>query len=174
MGSTVKVVAVFEQPFWRARGLAGAAFSHDGPMREIHDMSGPHGDPAALFGFCALPPSGDAPTEAEVISQFVDLFGAEAARPIAVLIMDWRREPLTTPPEAIGLADYRTYGHRVYQSPGMTGHLHWVSTETSTEAPGHVEGALAAADRAVAAIAAATGAGTTLPSEHSQEARTRT
>ena len=152
MGTTIKVVAVFEQAFWRSRGLAGAAFSYAGPMREIHDMSGPDGEPAALFGFCSTPPSDDAPTTDAVIAQFVELFGDEASHPTSVDIMDWRHEPHTTPPEALAANSYQTYGHTAYQTPAMDGRLHWAGTETSVEAPGHVEGALAAADRAVTAI----------------------
>lgn len=155
MGATTKVVTTYGQPFWRSKGLAGAAFSYDGPMREIHDMSGPEGQPAALFGFCSVPPSDDAPTDDEIIAQLVELFGPEAARPNEVHVMDWRSETHTTPPSALGLTDYRTYGHAAFQAPALDGRLHWASTETSTDAPGHVEGALAAADRAVAAIATA-------------------
>ena len=45
-----------------------------------------------------------------------------------------------------------TYGHRRYQEPTAGGRLHWASTETAPYAPGHIEGAIAAAERAVAAI----------------------
>ena len=45
-----------------------------------------------------------------------------------------------------------TYGHRWYQEPAADGRLHWASTETAPNAPGHIEGAIAAAERAVTAI----------------------
>ncbi|MFF9819339.1 FAD-dependent oxidoreductase [Streptomyces sp. NPDC014006] len=51
MGAVAKVVARYPAAFWRNDGLAGAAFSRTGPLQEIHDMSGPGGTPAALFGF---------------------------------------------------------------------------------------------------------------------------
>ena len=152
MGATVKVVAVFERPFWREKGLAGSAFSYTGPMRELHDMSGPEGEPAAIFGFCALPVGEPAPTKDDVIAQLVDLFGADASHPTDVLVMDWRSEGFTSPENVERLTNYQTYGHPEYQRAFLDGRLHWASTETSPVAPGHIEGALAAAERASSAV----------------------
>ena len=152
MGSTTKVVVRYPTRFWRDRGLAGAAISHVGPIRELHDISGPGGEPPALFGFVTGPP--DAPTvgAGDVIAQLVEIFGPDAAHATDVTVQDWRREPWTSPPMERRLDDYRTYGHSVYQRPSWDGRLHWSSTETATDSPGHIEGALAAAERTVEAI----------------------
>ena len=151
MGASVKVVASYSHPFWRDAGLAGSGFSHVGPIREIHDMSGPGGTPAALFGFAQ--PNGGASLDREtVLGQLTRLFGPLAATPQSLWIHDWQLEPFTVAPEAVGLIDYSTYGHRVFQQPSLAGRLHWASTETAPDAPGHIEGALAAAERAAAAV----------------------
>lgn len=152
MGSTVKVVAVYDRAFWREQGLAGSAFSYSGPMREIHDMSGPDGTPAALFGFSAVDIGAEAPSVEEVTAQLTELFGPEAAEPTEVFIMDWRAEAFTSPSNVERLTNYQTYGHAEFQKPTLGGRLHWASTETSPVAPGHIEGALTAAERAVNAI----------------------
>lgn len=152
MGTTVKVVAHYNRPFWRHIGLAGAAFSHVGPLREIHDMSGRDGTPAALFGFTQPAGTEPAPTRDQVLGQLAALFGPEAVAPLQLWIHDWRDEPFTVAPDAIGLADYATYGHRVFAQPSLSGRLHWASTETASTTAGHIEGALAAAERAAAAI----------------------
>ena len=152
MGATIKVVAVYERAFWRESGLAGAAFSHDGPMREIHDMSGPDGHPAALFGFCSIPPGATAPTEDDVRHQLEALFGPEGSNPTAVYVQDWRAEEHTSNGATLALQNYATYGHGEFQQPAMDGRLHWASTETSPIAPGHIEGALVAGARAAEAI----------------------
>jgi len=152
MGATVKVVARYGHPFWRDRGLAGSAFSHVGPLHEIHDMSGPGGAPAALFGFARPRPGTPAPARGEVLDQLAALFGAEAAVPSDLWIHDWRHEPFTVSPGTLGLTDHTTYGHRGYQHPSLGGRLHWASTETAPVAPGHIEGALAAAERAAATV----------------------
>lgn len=154
MGAMTKVVVRFERAFWREQGLAGAVMSHVGPMREMHDMSGAGGCPALLFGF--VPPSGPgAPTvdRDQVMHQLVGLFGQEMPEPLEILVHDWRAEAHTSPPGAERLQAYETYGHPSYLEP-VAGRLHWASTETSREAPGHIEGALAAGARAAAAILA--------------------
>lgn len=152
MGSTVKVVAHFDHAFWRNEGLAGSAVSHIGPMRELHDMSGPDGQPAAIFGFVPNNSPSPAPTEEAIRHQLVEMFGPAAADPIQIIIADWRSEAATSPPGVEQLQAYQAFGHDLFQRPALDGRLHWTSTETATVAPGHIEGALAAAERVVAAI----------------------
>ena len=154
MGATTKAVAVYDHPFWRDVGLSGSAISHVGPLRELHDMSGPGGSPAALFGFAPAVPGRSALTEVDVARHLGGLFGARAAHPLEVIVADWRREPFTSPSGVERLTAYQAFGHELYQAPALGGRLHWASTETATVAPGHIEGALAAAERVVAAIAA--------------------
>jgi monoamine oxidase len=68
------------------------------------------------------------------------------------LIHDWRYERFTSPPAVVRLIAYHTFGHSIYAEPQMNGRLHWASTETAQENPGHIEGALAAAERAADAV----------------------
>ena len=153
MGAITKVVAIYSEPFWRHDGLAGAAISYVGPMREFHDMSGPDGNPAVLFGFVPTIVVGQATLSVEkALQQLTSLFGPKAAHPEKLLIHDWRRESFTSPPGIERLNAYQTFGNSSYASPAMGGRLHWASTETSSESPGHIEGALAAAERAANAI----------------------
>ncbi len=153
MGNMTKVVVRYNHAFWRRSGRSGSALSDVGPIREIHDMSGRDGVPAALFGF--VPPAhAGAPTvtDGQVVDQLVEIFGPEAATPVAVTICDWRNEPLTSPPSAERLTAYDTYGHDVFRHPTFGGRLHWTSTETSATHPGHIEGALEAAERTSTAV----------------------
>jgi monoamine oxidase len=152
MGNVTKVVAVYREAFWRKTGLSGAAISHVGPLREIHDISGVNFDPAALFGFVPLEPDAPPPTTDEVIGQLVEIFGPEAAHPVEVLIKDWRIDAQDGSVAATTHSPMGTYGHRLYQEPCGQGRIHWASTETAPVTPGHIEGAIAAAERAVEAI----------------------
>ena len=152
MGAIAKVVAIYPTPFWRAHGLAGAAISHLGPMREIHDMSGPDGSPAALFGFAPGQIGEPTATPEACLAQLVELFGPEAAEPSELVVHDWRAEPWTSPPGVERLTAYQLFGHDLFAQPVFDGRLHWCSTETAIEAPGHIEGALAAAERAARSI----------------------
>ncbi len=155
MGAFLKAVARYPEPFWRDQGLAGAAFSHTGPLREVHDMSGPDGEPAALFGFAPLAAGTPTPDADAIRTQLGALFGAEAAAPLELVLADWRAEPHTSPPGADGLTRYETYGDARYREPAAAGRLHWASTETAQDAPGHVQGALSAGIRAAGAVARA-------------------
>lgn len=153
MGAVTKVVAVYTKPFWRTVGLSGSAISHVGPMRELHDMSGPGGSPAALFGFVPGPAGGGRTvTAADVGQQLQAMFGDQAAEPLAITIMDWRDERWTSPLGVERLSAYQAFGHQRFQQPALDGRLHLASTETATESPGHIEGALASAERAAKAI----------------------
>ena len=63
-----------------------------------------------------------------------------------MIIQDWRNERYTSPSDVEQLSDYQAFGHQAYSMPAMAGRLHWASTETAATSPGHVEGALQAAD----------------------------
>ncbi|WP_042397420.1 flavin monoamine oxidase family protein [Streptacidiphilus carbonis] len=157
MGAVVKVVARYRSAFWRQAGLAGAGISRVGPLQELHDMSGPDGDPAALFGFApaqALRPN----LPRAVTEQLTLLFGQAAASPEALHVQDWSQERWTSPPHRHRLQDFGLFGHALYQRPALDGRLHWASTETAAEHAGHIEGALAAAERAATAVLSAAAA----------------
>ncbi|MFJ8856318.1 flavin monoamine oxidase family protein [Streptomyces sp. NPDC102437] len=153
MGAVAKVVAHYPAAFWREDGLAGAAFSRTGPLQEIHDMSGPGGEPPALFGFAharTVRPG----FEQAVTTQLARLFGPAADSPVALHVQDWSAERWTAPSTVQHLADYSLFGHRLYRRPALDGRLHWASTETATECAGHIEGALASGERAARAVLA--------------------
>ncbi len=143
MGAMAKAVAEYETPFWRARGLAGAAVSYVGPLREVHDLSGPNGAGAALFGFAS--PSTVALTPTAVIDQLVALFGEEARRPRTLHLQDWRSECWTSPAGVEHLTAYETYGDPRWRE-AIHERLWLASTETGPDHAGHIEGALAAAE----------------------------
>jgi monoamine oxidase len=147
MGETVKVVAMYSEPFWRDSGLAGAAISRVGPLHEIHDLSGPGASPAALFGFART--GSVAPNEFEIRNQLARIFGERAASPQELLIKDWGSDVWTNPHDVPGLGspNYGLFGHEVYQHSYLDGRLHWCSTETAPHYAGHIEGALEAAER---------------------------
>lgn len=157
MGDTIKVVAMYDEPFWRTDGLAGAAISRVGPLHELHDLSGPGGSPAALFGFArGAQPQGL--SETDVRAQLARIFGPRAGVPRKLQVQDWSREQWTNPAASVkgfvpGAPDYSLFGNVVYQQAQLGGRLHWSSTETAPHYAGHIEGALEAAERTVKAIA---------------------
>ena len=143
MGDIAKVVATFEAPFWRSQGLSGRAASQDGPMVEMHELSGPHGnDPAALFGFVPreLSPGSREDLDSRVREQLRALFGAQA-EPRTLTLQAWWTEPETLP-EGHSNGALKLLGHPALREPWLGGRLHLVSTETAAEHPGHLDGAV--------------------------------
>ena len=152
MGGIVKTVAVYERAFWRDAGFSGAAFSPRGPLQEIHDLSGPGGTPGALFGFTALREPGQrAPDRAAVLDQLGRMWGPAAATPLQLHVQDWSREAMTSPPGVALLTGYERFGHPLLTQPHLGGRLHFCSCEAHP-GHGHIEDALAASERAVAAV----------------------
>ena len=47
-GSVIKVLAVYDQPFWREDGLSGEGFAPYALVREVYDNSPPAGEPGVL------------------------------------------------------------------------------------------------------------------------------
>ncbi|MEM9477842.1 MAG: NAD(P)/FAD-dependent oxidoreductase [Pseudomonadota bacterium] len=158
MAGQAKAVAVYDRPFWREAGLSGDAMSRRGPMVEIHDASPARGGPYALFGFIGVPPAARADTarlKQAVEEQLVRLFGAGAATPRALFIKDWALDPLTaTPSDAAPQYSHPAYGLPTAMRGLWDGKLIFAGTEVAPSFGGYIEGALEAAEVALAQLAA--------------------
>ncbi|MFF0222177.1 flavin monoamine oxidase family protein [Streptomyces sp. NPDC004629] len=152
MGAVAKVLARYPRPFWREAGLAGAGVSRVGPLQEMHDISGPDGAPAVLFGFAPTQLARRTGFEDQVRAQLAAVYDPAAGEPTELLVQDWGQEEWTSPDDVHRLTTYQLFGHDLYQQPTLDGRLHWGSTETAPDFAGHVEGALIAAERAAHAV----------------------
>ena len=155
MAGQAKFVAAYPKAFWREAGLSGDGMSHRGPMSEIHDASDGTGQAAALFGFVGASPSyragiGQEELKRQAIAQLVRLFGPEAAQPLWSAVQDWAQEPLTAAKDDLRPLSY----HPMYQGaqvPEAWAERLWLAgTEQSPNYGGYLEGALEAAELAVA------------------------
>ncbi|MGH9285126.1 MAG: flavin monoamine oxidase family protein, partial [Acidimicrobiales bacterium] len=103
MAGTVKCAVAYTTPFWRAAGWSGSAYSHAGPLYEVHDACGPGGAPAALWGLVAGDPVLRAMAPGErvqlVLAQLERLFGPGAADPVEYFERDWSADPNTNEAE---------------------------------------------------------------------------
>jgi monoamine oxidase len=153
MAGQAKFAALYEEPFWRKRQFSGQAFSQVGPMSEIHDGSNRQGGPYGLVGFLGLPAAArrdETSLQAAILEQLAEIFGPAARQPLVTFYRDWAREPFTA--TRFDQAPLRE--HPLYRPPaGQTGcwenRLLFAGTETSEHQGGYLEGALAAAVRAV-------------------------
>lgn len=159
MAPQAKVAALYDQAFWRDRGWSGRIFSRAGPLMEVHDHSGADGQSAALYGFIGWPPDyrkeASADLEAHIRAQLRRCFGADAPEPKAVHIEDWATDPLVvTPRDLTEPVAHPQPGPALIREPQLAGRLWFAGSETAAQSPGLIEGALAAAEHAVAGILA--------------------
>ena len=151
MAGHAKVIAIYDQPFWRNEGFSGDGISHRGPLVEIHDASPEPSTTGALFGFVGVPANMRrklGPDLARLgIEQLTDMFGTDASEPNDVLVCDWANEPLTaTVADEKGPDHHPAYGLPLPLTNMWDGTLLLGSTEIAPVHGGFLEGALEAAE----------------------------
>lgn len=158
MAAHAKFVAVYERPFWREAGLSGHAQSRVGPLVEIHDATAP-GEQPALFGFVGVPAvirqrSAEA-LQHQALAQLARLFGEQALLPVQRFYRDWSVEPfVAAPADALPPSHHPAYGQHQPLPAAWAKFLILAGTETAASHGGYLEGALEAAQAAVAQVLA--------------------
>ena len=155
MGSMVKVLALYRQPFWRERGLNGLGIGNL-PTLELTVDSSPPGGPGVLAGFIAgeraahwqrLP---EALRRRAVLADLQAWWGPEAAEPLDLVLHNWNDENWSGGAFTSFLTPgaWTAYGS-IAQQPHQR--VVWAGTEAAHRWPGYFEGAieagLAAADQ---------------------------
>ncbi|WP_066257702.1 flavin monoamine oxidase family protein [Hydrogenophaga flava] len=157
MAAQAKALVSFATPFWRAAGHSGNAFVRhpQAVLGEVFDQS--RGPAGALGGFVALDASQREHFRVGlpllVESQLAQLYGIEAQAG-QLMLQDWAQERWTcsdadrAEPPAWPQAD------PLLRRCHWGGRLWFGGTETATHGAGHMEGALASADRLAHALLA--------------------
>ena len=153
IGSLIKTIAVYPEPFWRAEGLNGQVTSDQGPVKVMFDASPESGTPGVLLGFIDADdarPLDDKPfsaRKAAALVSYVRYFGAKAAHPTQYIDQVWDHEVYTggfpvgqTPPGVL-----TEYGPALREPIGR---IHWAGTETATTWIGYMDGGVQAGQRA--------------------------
>jgi monoamine oxidase len=155
-------MAVYDEPFWRDRGLTGQATSDVGPLKLTFDNSPPSGRPGVLLGFLEGRQArllGREPLDLRreaVLACFARLFGPSALEPERYIERSWADEEWTR----------GCYG--CYMPPGgwtgfgpalraPVGRLHWAGAETATVWNGYMDGAVQSGERAARELLEAEG-----------------
>ena len=159
MGSAIKYLALYDEPFWRGEGLTGQVISSTSLVRAVLDGSPPDGRPGVLTCFVTGPAAREMGrlTEGErrevVLGELARFFGPRAGRPYDLIEQNWMAEQYTrgcyhayAPP---GL--YTTYGPALKESIGR---IHWAGAETVPYEFGSMSGAIHSGRRVAAEIVA--------------------
>jgi monoamine oxidase len=159
MGSVIKCMAVYGDPFWREEGLSGQATSDEGPAQLSFDNSPPSGRPGVLLAFVEgaharvlsrRPPED---LRREVTACLVRWFGKRAASPEEFLALDWSAERWSGGCYGAHLAP----GVLTQFGPALRepcGPIHWAGTEAATVWTGYMDGAVRSGERAAAEVIA--------------------
>lgn len=152
MGTAIKMMLVYETPFWREQGLSGFALTdHDVPQL-LYDNSPEDASCGILLGFTEGLPArrwiaetADA-RKAEAIRTAVACFGDRAATPKEFIDKSWTEEEFSRGCYAGTMTPgtWTTFGNAL-RTP--VGRIHWAGTETATYWNGYVEGAMQAGER---------------------------
>lgn len=147
LGLVIKVHAVYETPFWRAKGLSGTGFGAQELSQEVYDNTN-HGDTrGTLVGFVSdekademfqLP---DAERRARILRSLANYLGEEALDPIVYYESDFAAEEWTRGAYAASydLGGLHRWGRHQHDSVGP---MRFACSDIAAEGYQHVDGAV--------------------------------
>ena len=155
MGTALKMMFVYDKPFWRDAGLSGFAFTDQDVPQLIYDNSPDDGSCGILLGFTEGIPAREwmqatpDARQAAGVQTLTQVFGRKACDLREYVEHSWVAEEFsrgcyagTMPPGA-----WTSFG-KALRAP--VDRVHWAGTETATAWSGYVEGAMQAGERAAA------------------------
>jgi monoamine oxidase len=162
MGSVIKCMAVYEEPFWREEGLTGQMTDVVGPAQLTFDNSPPSGRPGVLLAFVegeharALSRSSPEDRRRQVVACLIRCFGPKAKDPKEFLELDWSAERWSggcygahLPPGVL-----TAYGPALKEPCGL---IHWAGTETASVWAGYMDGAVRSGESVAKEVVSALG-----------------
>jgi putrescine oxidase len=159
-GSIIKVLAVYEQPFWRQEGLSGQGFAPYELVRELYDNSPPSGSVGVVTTFLA----GENAEEAgrmtagarreAVLEGIAKYIGPHGLRPVDFIEIVWSAEEWTRGAygTSYGVGGLTRFAEDLRRSIGP---IHWACTDIAGIGHIHMEGAIRSGQRAAKACLAA-------------------
>ena len=151
-GTEVKMVAIYDAPFWRDDGVSGATVATDDEIEVTLDTGQPNHPQGVVAGYSAGPRAralaalGERERHAVFVRMLTRRLGPPAASPLEVLEQNWAEEPWT---RGCSMGHFPTgvltqYGRRLREPVGR---LHWAGTETASTSYGAMDGAVRSGER---------------------------
>lgn len=149
MSESIKVAFTFEKPFWQNYGSSGTLFSNVGPMNELYDHSGPGG--YALKGFMngAYHSVSREEREKLCLKQLRRFYGERVDQYTGYHERIWRQEIYTHSENGAQIVPHQNNGNPVFRELFLDGRLILSGSETATQFPGYMDGAVESAERTV-------------------------
>ncbi|GAA2432348.1 flavin monoamine oxidase family protein [Actinomadura vinacea] len=160
MGSVIKYVAGYPEPFWRQAGLSGTALSLRGPIAMTVDSTPRSGRRGVLIAFVNGTPARDLGTRSAddrrtiLLDALGRLFGPQAVTPVSLVERNWNEEAFTRGAySAVFPPGAWTQVGSAWRAPA--GRIHWAGAEASPHWYGYIEGAVRSGEAAADAVAQA-------------------
>ncbi len=158
-GSVIKVLAGYDEPFWRADGLSGEGFAPQQVVRELYDNSPPSGAVGVLCTFLAgenadrvsrLAPNARRAAVLEGMAKYV---GPAALEPTIYVETDWSAEEWTRGAYAASfvVGGLTRYGDDLRRPVGP---IQWACSDIAGVGHMHMEGGVRSGEAAASAILA--------------------
>jgi monoamine oxidase len=156
-GTEVKMVAVYDEPFWRHDGVSGATVATDDDIEVTLDTCQPNHSQGVVAGYAAGPRAralaalGEAERRDVFVGMLTRRLGPRAAAPVEVLEQNWAQEQWT---RGCSMGHFPTgvltqYGRRLREPVGR---VHWAGTETASTSYGAMDGAVRSGERVCSEI----------------------
>ena len=157
MGFVIKVHAVYETPFWRAKGLSGTAFSPYELSHEAYDNTNHDDERGTLVGFVSDQTADDLfrlsaeERKERILESLSHYYGPEAKDPVVYYESDWGSEEWTRGAYAASfdLGGLARYGADL-RTP--VGPIHFACSDLAGAGYQHVDGAIRMGREAAAHI----------------------
>jgi monoamine oxidase len=151
-GTEVKMVAIYDAPFWRDDGVSGATVATDDAIEVTLDTCQPNHAQGVVAGYSAGPRAralaalGERERREVFVRMLTRRLGPAAASPVEVMEQNWVEEQWT---RGCSMGHFPTgvltqYGRRLREPVGR---LHWAGTETASTSYGAMDGAVRSGER---------------------------
>jgi len=151
-GTEVKMVAIYDGPFWRHDGVSGATVATDDDIEVTLDTCQPNYRQGVIAGYAAGPRARSLAALGQVerrdvfVQMLTRRLGPRASSPVEVLEQNWAQEEWT---RGCSMGHFPTgvltqYGRRLREPVGR---VHWAGTETASTSYGAMDGAVRSGER---------------------------
>ena len=154
MAESIKIAFTYNQPFWRSPKLSGTMFSNAGPVNELYDHANFEDSLFALKGFLnGAYASVSREERLEIVLDQLSKYYGDAIRDYLTYEEGvWANEEFTHTHYESNLLPHMNNGHEVYRSNQWAEGFFVAGTETASDFPGYMEGAVRSANKVVSAL----------------------
>jgi monoamine oxidase len=148
MAGAVKFVVEYQTPFWREKGFSGMLYSHTDIVTEMYDHTNFEGNKFGFTGFLngACARFSQEVRKSNVLRHLSELFGQEALQPTSYFDKVWNDEYIVQGNQIVE-KPHQNNGHPYLQYSYVHDKIFFCGTETSSNFPGYMEGAVQSAIR---------------------------